>query len=53
MVTRYIKAETTGSYDQAMTLLEIIGRIVKLSHEETQNLSQYISKHKQWWYIKY
>ena len=53
MVTRYIKAETSGSFDQAMTLLEIIGRIIKLNEKETQSLNQYITKHKQWWYIKY
>jgi len=36
-----------------MTLLEIIGRLVNLDGESTQNLSHYIAKHKQWWYLKY
>jgi hypothetical protein len=53
MVTRYIKAEIAGNHEQAITLLEIIGRIVKLDAQATQNLGQYIAKHKQWWFIKY
>lgn len=29
-MTRYIKAETSGAFDQALTLLSVIGTILKL-----------------------
>ena len=52
-MTRYIKAETSGAFDQSLTLLEVIGTILKLDAQSSVALEQYKSKRKQWWYIKY
>jgi hypothetical protein len=38
VIVRYIKAEAAGYPDQALTLLEIIGTLIKLDHEATRAL---------------
>lgn len=53
VMVRYIKAESAGEPEQALTLLGIIATILQLDPETTVALEQYKSRRRTWWNLKY
>jgi hypothetical protein len=53
VMVRYIKAESAGEPEQALTLLAIIATILELDHETSVALEQYKSRRRTWWNLKY